>query len=230
MRHVQFGRPMPARPEAPDQAAKLEALHKKLLSEMKSSQSTQLKTLREDMRKETKRIETATQAQVPVQHTLSLAYIMPPEKNRISSPSCKRFMRINLLRLKHHSLPGCYTPGTSQRLKQLLGCLQVTRLVQMQKETLADERAIVLGEHKAELKTLVSVMSASINRDLPARIEEMIGRAVGQLLPVIPSDDGCKACAAAAIGALRWFRKFDKEVTGQMWLFTGRLHGFHITH
>ena len=55
---MQFGRPMPARPEAPDQAAKLEALHKKLLSEMKSSQSAQLKTLREDMRKETKRIET----------------------------------------------------------------------------------------------------------------------------------------------------------------------------
>ena len=48
----------------------------------------------------------------------------------------------------------------------------------MQKETLADERAVVLGEHKAELKTLVSVMSASINRDLPARIEDMIGRAV----------------------------------------------------
>lgn len=60
----------------------------------------------------------------------------------------------------------------------LLGCLQVSRLVQMQKETLADERAVILGEHKAELKTLVSVMSASINRDLPARIEEMIGRAV----------------------------------------------------
>ena len=59
-----------------------------------------------------------------------------------------------------------------------LGCLQVSRLVQMQKETLADERAIVLGEHKAELKTLVSVMSASINRDLPVRIEEMVGRAV----------------------------------------------------
>ena len=54
----------------------------------------------------------------------------------------------------------------------------MSRLVQMQKETLADERAIVLGEHKAELKTLVSVMSASINRDLPARIEEMVGRAV----------------------------------------------------
>ena len=63
-------------------------------------------------------------------------------------------------------------------LMQLLGCLQVSRLVQMQKETLADERAIVLGEHKAELKTLVSVMSASINRDLPTRIEEMVGRAV----------------------------------------------------
>lgn len=58
------GRSNSARAEAPDQAAKQEALHKKLLSEMKAAQATQLKTLRDDMRKETKRIETATQAQV----------------------------------------------------------------------------------------------------------------------------------------------------------------------
>ena len=77
MRHVQCGRPMPARPEAPDQVAKLEALHKKLLAEMKASQSAHLKTLREDMRKETKRIETASQAQVLLHHnTLSLGNLL----------------------------------------------------------------------------------------------------------------------------------------------------------
>ena len=58
-------RSTPGRAEAPEQAAKLEALHKKLLSEVKASQAAQLKTMRDDMRKETKRIEAATQAQVP---------------------------------------------------------------------------------------------------------------------------------------------------------------------
>ena len=61
---VHPGRSTPARAEAPDQAAKLEALHKKLLSEMKAAQAAQLKALRDDMRKETKRVEAAGQAQV----------------------------------------------------------------------------------------------------------------------------------------------------------------------
>lgn len=43
---------------------KLEAMQKKLMSDTKASQAAALKTLRDDMRKETKRIETATQAQV----------------------------------------------------------------------------------------------------------------------------------------------------------------------
>ena len=55
---------------------------------------------------------------------------------------------------------------------------QVSRLMQAQKEQLADERAVILGEHKKELQTLVSVMSASVNRDLPARIEGMVTREV----------------------------------------------------
>ena len=58
------GRSTPGRAEAPDQAAKLEALHKKLLLEMRALQAAQLKTLRDDMRKESKRTEAATQAQV----------------------------------------------------------------------------------------------------------------------------------------------------------------------
>ncbi len=61
---VCFSRMAPSRAEAPDQAAKLEAMQKKLLLEMKAAQANQLKTLRADMSKETKRIETATQAQV----------------------------------------------------------------------------------------------------------------------------------------------------------------------
>ncbi len=69
-------RSVPARTEAPDQAAKLEALHKKLLSEIKASHNAQLKTLREDMRKETKRLETATQGQVS--HATSAAPVSMP--------------------------------------------------------------------------------------------------------------------------------------------------------
>ena len=42
---------------------KLETMQKKLLADTKASQAAALKTLRDDMRKETKRIETAAQAQ-----------------------------------------------------------------------------------------------------------------------------------------------------------------------
>ncbi len=61
--------------------------------------------------------------------------------------------------------------------------VQVSRLMQAQKEQLADERAVILGEHKKELQTLVSVMSASVNRDLPARIEGMVTREVRRAQP-----------------------------------------------
>lgn len=82
--------------------------------------------------------------------------------------------------------------------------------MQLQKEQLADERVVILGEHKKELQTLVSVMSASINRDLPARIEGMASREVCSLThscairpaaslklarPAMRSHDvGCRSC------------------------------------
>ena len=74
--NVCFSRMTPNRAEAPDQAAKLEAMQKKLLLEMKAAQTNQLKTLRADMSKETKRIETATQAQVCSAHP-SAAVLRP---------------------------------------------------------------------------------------------------------------------------------------------------------
>ena len=63
-----------SRAEAPDQAAKLEAMQKKLLLEMKAAQANQLKTLRADMSKETKRIETASQAQVCTAHSCAAVF------------------------------------------------------------------------------------------------------------------------------------------------------------
>jgi hypothetical protein len=44
---------------------RIEGMHKKLLAQQMTTQANTLKGLREDMRKETKRIEAATQAQVP---------------------------------------------------------------------------------------------------------------------------------------------------------------------
>ncbi len=44
--------------------SRMEGMQKKLLSQLTASQANTLKALREDMRKETKRIEAATQAQV----------------------------------------------------------------------------------------------------------------------------------------------------------------------
>ena len=59
-----LSRAIPGRSEgAGDVVGKLEAMQKKLLADTKASQAAALKTLRDDMRKETKRIETATQAQ-----------------------------------------------------------------------------------------------------------------------------------------------------------------------
>jgi hypothetical protein len=50
---------------------RLEAMHKRLLAQLNASQANSLKAMREDMRRETKRIEAATQAQVmPVKHDL----------------------------------------------------------------------------------------------------------------------------------------------------------------
>lgn len=43
---------------------RMEAIYKKLLAQLNAAQTNTLKGLREDMRKETKRIEAATQAQV----------------------------------------------------------------------------------------------------------------------------------------------------------------------
>ena len=82
MENMRPGRSTPGRAEAPDQAAKLEALHKKLLSEMKALQAAQLKTLRDDMRKESKRTEAATQAQVS--HAISAC---PVTRHHNSKPA-----------------------------------------------------------------------------------------------------------------------------------------------
>jgi hypothetical protein len=43
---------------------RMEAMQKKLLAQLNASQANSLKAMREDMRKETKRIEATTQAQV----------------------------------------------------------------------------------------------------------------------------------------------------------------------
>ncbi len=43
---------------------RIEAMHKKLLAQQMAAQANTLKGLKEDMRKETKRIEATTQAQV----------------------------------------------------------------------------------------------------------------------------------------------------------------------
>jgi len=67
---------------------------------------------------------------------------------------------------------------TSQFMLIQAAFAQVNKLMQAQKEQLADERAIILAEHKKELQTLVSVMSASVNRDLPNRIEGIVTREV----------------------------------------------------
>lgn len=62
--------PRPAAAESSGMSAeavlqRIEGMHKKLLAQQMTTQANTLKGLREDMRKETKRIEAATQAQVP---------------------------------------------------------------------------------------------------------------------------------------------------------------------
>ena len=58
--------------------------------------------------------------------------------------------------------------------------------MQAQREQLAEERTVIMAEHKKELSQLISVMSASVNRDLPARIEGAITREASQPdLPIL---------------------------------------------
>ena len=51
-----------------------------------------------------------------------------------------------------------------------------------------------MAEHKKELSQLISVMSASVNRDLPARIEGTITREVSHLIHPSSVPSRMQAC------------------------------------
>ncbi|BDA40748.1 probable enhancer of mRNA-decapping protein 4 [Coccomyxa sp. Obi] len=132
--------------------SRMEGMQKKLLTQLTASQANTLKSLREDMRKETKRIEAATQA-------------------------------------------------------------QVNRLVQKQAELIEAERTALVAEQHKDLEKLIAAISASVNRDLPLRIEEMMrreltnmsntltGSLAGSMAGSLPSLVG-PACHAALAEAL----------------------------
>lgn len=63
----------------------------------------------------------------------------------------------------------------------LLRSSQVNRLLQNQAEVIEAERTALVAEQHKELEKLIAAISASVNRDLPLRMEEMIRREVAGL-------------------------------------------------
>jgi len=59
--------------------------------------------------------------------------------------------------------------------------LQVNRLVQKQAETVEAERTALMAQQHKDLEKLIAAISASVNRDLPLRIEEMVRRELAGL-------------------------------------------------
>ena len=52
--------------------------------------------------------------------------------------------------------------------------LQVSQLTKSQGSLMAEDRRAVLAEQQASMERLVSLISASINRDLPLRMEDLV--------------------------------------------------------
>jgi len=53
---------------------------------------------------------------------------------------------------------------------------QVAKLFQKQARVLADERAEIVGEANASLEKLLALISASVNRDLPKRLDDLLAK------------------------------------------------------
>ena len=52
--------------------------------------------------------------------------------------------------------------------------VQVNRIMKSQGGLMAEDRRALLAEQQASMERLVSLISASINRDLPLRMEEIV--------------------------------------------------------
>lgn len=63
--------------------------------------------------------------------------------------------------------------------------VQVNRIVKAQGGLMAEDRRALVSEQQASMERLASLISASINRDLPLRMEEIVRAEV--TLPCHPS-------------------------------------------
>jgi hypothetical protein len=78
---------------------------------------------------------------------------------------------------------------------------QVNRLIQKQSEAIENERTALVAEQHKDLEKLIAAISASINRDLPLRMEDMVRREVAVLGSNLHMVVG-PACHAAITDAL----------------------------
>lgn len=53
-------------------------------------------------------------------------------------------------------------------------CLQVTKMMKSQGSMVAEDRRVLLAEQNASMERLVNSISATVNRDLPLRMEEIV--------------------------------------------------------
>lgn len=66
--------------------------------------------------------------------------------------------------------------------------VQLNRIVKTQGGLMAEDRRALLAEQQASMERLVSLISASINRDLPLRMEEIVR---AEVCLVVRANDTC---------------------------------------
>ena len=65
--------------------------------------------------------------------------------------------------------------------------MQVSKMVKSQGSTMAEDRRALLAEQNASMEQLVNIISATVNRDLPLRMEEIVRAEVSWILVCAPA-------------------------------------------
>lgn len=78
--------------------------------------------------------------------------------------------------------------------------MQVNKLNKAHAKAMAEERRALLAEEHAHMERLLAAISASINRDLPERLEGMVRAQLAALPPPL-SATALQASVAAAVTA-----------------------------
>ena len=80
--------------------------------------------------------------------------------------------------------------------------MQVAKLVKAQAKVTAEERRALLAEEHANMERLLATISASINRDLPQRLDDLMRAQLAEMPPPLAASALQPAVQAALAAAL----------------------------